>query len=124
MEREVMSNLSARKSSKTETVIPAQLPQTPEEWENRLIAKGYAAVEERIDNGTASAAEYTWILRAGSIKQRQEIEKLREENALLRAKTAAIESEKERGSLYREVLAAIGGYRTESTDEPPDPYVY
>jgi hypothetical protein len=118
-------DLSARKSKQTSTeFVQMAGPQTPDEWENRLIAKAYASVEERIDNGTASAAELTWFLRAGSIKHRQEIEKLREENALLRAKTSAIESEKEKGTLYREVINALGTYRTESFDEPADPYVY
>ena len=116
--------MSTRKSSKTVSTNPEPAPMTPEEWENRLIGKAFASVEERIDNGTASAAELTWFLRAGSVKHRQEIEKLREENALLRAKTSAIESEKEKGSLYREVLNVMGTYRTESTDEPDNPYVY
>jgi hypothetical protein len=99
-------------------------PLTPEEWENRLIAKSFRAVEERIDNGTATAAEYVHFLKAGSIKQREEMEKLREENALLRAKTSAIESEKDRATLYRDVINALSSYRTETKDEPIDPYVY
>jgi len=117
--------LAARKSNKTqEDILDSAPPMTPEEWENRLIAKSFRAVEERIDNGTATAAEYVHFLKAGSVKQREEMEKLREENALLRAKTSAIESEKDRAVFYREVIDALTSYRTETTDEPFDPYVY
>lgn len=116
--------MAARKSTKTQSEVPDRVPLTPEEWENRLIAKSFRAVEERIDNGTASAAEYVHFLKAGSAKQREEMEKLREENALLRAKTSAIEYEKDRNVSYREVLDALTSYRTETTDEPFDPVIY
>lgn len=117
--------MAARKSSKTQEKKQDTIPvMSAEEWENRLIAKSFRAVEERIDNGTATAAEYVHFLKAGSIKQREEMEKLKEENALLRAKTSAIESERDRASFYREVIEALSSYRTETTDEPFDPYIY
>lgn len=116
--------MAAKKSSKTHDEFLDSPPLTPEEWENRLIAKSFRAVEERIDNGTATAAEYVHFLKAGSVKQREEMEKLREENALLRAKTSAIESEQDRAALYRDVINALSSYRTETKDEPIDPYVF
>ena len=116
--------MAARKSTKTQSDVCDSPPLTPEEWENRLIAKSFKAVEERIDNGTATAAEYVHFLKAGSARQREEMEKLKEENALLRAKTSAIESEKDRASLFRDVIAALGNYRTESSDVPENPYVF
>lgn len=117
--------LAGRKSTKSTDEVPQSLPcLTPEEMENRLIALSYAAIENRILNGTATGAELVYFAKAGSVKQRQEIEKLREENSLLRAKTSAIESEKERAVSYREVLEALQYYRTESQDVPFDPYVY
>ena len=117
--------LAAKKSKQTNDAAQQLPPQlTPEEREARLIALSYDAVEQRILNGTATAAEYVHFLKAGSIKQRQEMDKLREENALLRAKTAAIESEKDRAIFYREVVDALQSYRTETEDVPFDPYVY
>ena len=117
--------MAARKSSKTDSGYLETAPaMTPEEWENRLIAMSFRAVEQRITNGTATAAEYVHFLKAGSMKQREEMEKLKEENALLRAKTSMIESEKDRAIFYREVIDALGRYRTESLDEPDNPYVY
>ncbi len=118
-------DLAAKKNTKTDEKVQQSSPfLTPEDWENRLIALSYDAVEQRILNGTATAAEYVHFLKAGSLKQREEMEKLREENALLRAKTSAIESEKDRSVFYREVIAALGNYRTESTDVPENPYLF
>ena len=117
--------MAGRKSTQSASEIPQSLPYlAPEEWENRLIALSYTAIETRILNGTATGAELVYFAKAGSAKQRQEIEKLKEENSLLRAKTSAIESEKERAVSYREVLDALSNYRTESIDVPFDPYVY
>lgn len=117
--------MAARKSSKTQGDIQQSAPMlSPEDWENRLIAKSFRLAEERIDNGTATAAEIVHFLKAGSAKQREEMEKLREENALLRAKTSAIESERDRIGLYRDVMLALSNYRTETTDDPENPFVY
>lgn len=116
--------MAARKTPKPSDFDNEYIASSPEEWENRLIAKSFRAVEARIDNGTATAAEYVHFLRAGSAKQREEMEKLKEENALLRAKTAALDSARERAEFYGEVLKALSSYRTETRDEPIDPYVY
>lgn len=117
--------LAAKKSTKTATGVLETAPaMTPEEWENRLIAMSFRAVEERITNGTATAAEYVHFLKAGSVKQQEEMRKLKEENALLRAKTSAIEAEKDRAGFYKEVIDALSSYRTETTDVPFDPYIY
>lgn len=119
------NTLAAKKSHQSdENFLESAPPSSPEEWENRLIAKSFRLAEERIDNGTATAAEIVHFLKAGSAKQREEMEKLREENALLRAKTSAIESEKDRAVFYREVIAALGNYRTESSDVPENPYIF
>ena len=117
--------MAARKSTKTDGVQMQSPPSlSPEEWENRLIAMSYDAVEQRIKNGTATAAEYVHFLKAGSAKQREEMNKLREENALLRAKTSALESEQDRAELYREVIDALSSYRTDTTNDIDDSYVY
>ena len=58
--------LAAKKSTQTNDAAQQLSPQlTPEERENRLIALSYDAVEQRILNGTATAAEYVHFLKAG-----------------------------------------------------------
>lgn len=117
--------MAAKKTIKTTDEVRQSAPiLTPEEWENRLIALSYQAVEQRILDGTATSAEYVHFLKAGSVRQREEMEKLQKENELLKAKTAAIESERNRGEFYKEVIDALSSYRTESPDELDDAYVY
>lgn len=83
---------------------------SPEAVENRLINKAYKAVEKRIDSGEATAAELVHFLREGSIKQQYELEKLKKENELLRAKTESIQSQKEVKELYSEAISAFRRY--------------
>jgi predicted RNase H-like nuclease (RuvC/YqgF family) len=98
---------------------------TPEERENQLIALVYEAVEERIRNGTASSAEYVHFLKAGSSKQKEEIDKLQKENEMLRAKTEALRSEKNREELYKQAIAAMRSYSPSSgEDDYDDSYLY
>ena len=72
--------------------------------ENRLISKAYKAVEKRIEDGTATAAELTHFLRLGSAKEQLELEKLKKENALLTAKTESLRSQEEVKELYAKHL--------------------
>lgn len=119
--------MSARKSTKScnEPAQESPVALTPQERENRLIALSYDAVEQRILNGTATAAEYVHFLKAGSLRQREEMEKLQKENELLRAKTEAIDREKDHNLDYKLVIEAFHSYRSESEDEYPDnPYIY
>lgn len=83
---------------------------SPEAVENRLINKAYKAIEKRIDEGTATAAELVHFAREGSLKQQYELEKLRKENELLKAKTEAIASQKEVKELYAEAISAFRRY--------------
>lgn len=83
---------------------------SPEAYENRLINKAYKAVEKRIDSGQATAAELVHFLRQGSIREQLELEKMKKENELLRAKTESIQSQKEVKELYSEAINAFRRY--------------
>lgn len=117
----------ARKKSKEASESSFYFPPagSPEERENQLIALAYDAVEERIRNGTASSAEYVHFLKAGSIRQKEEIDKLQKENEMLKAKTEALRSEKNREELYKQAIAAMRSYASPSgEDDFDDPYLY
>ena len=83
---------------------------SPEAYENRLINKAYKAVEKRIDSGEATAAELVHFLRQGSIREQLELEKMKKENELLKAKTESIASQKEVKELYAEAISAFRKY--------------
>lgn len=83
---------------------------SPEAYENRLINKAYKAVEKRIDSGEATAAELVHFLRQGSIREQLELEKMKKENELLKAKTESIATQKETAKLYAEAISAFRKY--------------
>ena len=97
----------AKETTKKSSSRPAL---SPEAYENRLINKAYKAVEKRIDSGEATAAELVHFLRQGSIKEQLELEKLKKENELLKAKTESISSQKEIKELYAEAINAFRKY--------------
>ena len=83
---------------------------TPEARENQLISLAVDLVEQRLIDGTASYQETTHFLKLGSMKNRLEMEKLEEENKLLKAKTESIQSQKRVEELYLEALNAMRNY--------------
>lgn len=88
---------------------------TPEARENQLISLAVDLAEKQLREGTASAQVITHYLKLGSSRAELEKEKLRNENALLAAKTESLESNKHIEELYMEALAAMKNYRS-STD--------
>ena len=84
---------------------------TPEARENQLIAAAIDLAEEKILDGTASSPIIVHYLKLGSTKAKLENEKLKEENKLLRARTEALESQKDIKKLYEDALAAMSEYR-------------
>lgn len=83
---------------------------TPEARENQLISLAYDLIEQRLLDGTATSQETTSLVKLGSMKARMELEKLKNENELLKAKTEALESTKRIEELYSEALAAMKTY--------------
>ena len=83
---------------------------TPEARENQLIALAVDLVQQRLIDGSASSQETTHFLKLGSMKNQLEMEKLREENKLLKAKTESIQSAKRVEELYTEAINAMRRY--------------
>lgn len=90
---------------------------TPEGRENQLIALAMDLVEQRLRDGTASSQETTHFLKLGSTNAKLEKERLVEENKLLRAKTKAIEDQKELKEIYADAIKALQNYRGEGNDD-------
>lgn len=92
---------------------------TPEARENQLIALAVDLVEQRLLDGTASSQETTHFLKLGSMKNKLEMEKLKEENRFLKAKTEAVQSSKRVEELYYEAIKAMRRYSGQggATDE-------
>ena len=109
----------AKRKATEEVEQPKSLPPalTLEGRENQLIAASYDLAEKRILEGTASSQELTYFLKAGSSKMRLELEHLREENKLLRAKTDALQAQVSNEALLEKALKAFRSYRGEDDGE-------
>lgn len=94
---------------------------TPEARESQLIALAIERVEQRICDDTATAQEICHFLKLGSVRAQLEMEKLRSENELLRAKTEQIDTEKQVAELFKEAIVAMKSY-TGDDDEEDDDY--
>ena len=81
-----------------------------------MIAYAIDLAEEQLRNGTASSQVITHYLKLGSMRERYERQKLQEEIKLLTAKTKAIEAEKDRETLYAQVIDAIKSYTPHDAD--------
>lgn len=92
---------------------------TPEEREQQIIALAIERIEQRILDGTATGQELIHFAKMGSQKNRLEMERLREENQLLKAKTESIKSEKLVAEMFAEAIAAMKSYQP-----PPDEEEY
>lgn len=83
---------------------------TPEAREKQIISDAMDLAEKQIREGTASSQVITHFLKLGSMREKLERERLEEENKLLRAKTEAIESEKDNKALYIKAIKAMRQY--------------
>lgn len=83
---------------------------TPEARENQMISLAMDLVEERLRNGTASSQETTHFLKLGSSKNKLEVEKLKQETELLKAKQDSLESTARIEQLYNDAMSAMRTY--------------
>lgn len=95
---------------------------SPEDREKQLIALAIDRVEERLRDGTASSAELVHFLKLASRKEQLEVEKLEEENKLVRAKTDNLQSQKKIEELYADAIRAMRDYSGEGDEEDYERY--
>lgn len=94
---------------------------TPEGRENQMISLAIDCAEQQLLAGTASSQVITHYLKLATERERLERERLAEENKLLRAKTEALEAQKESKVQYEKILKALRNYNGMGD---PDEYDY
>lgn len=105
----------SRKTSRT-----MRLARTVEGRENQLISLADRLAEKRLRDGTASAQEIVYFLKAGSTKEKLEKERIMNENLLLSAKVEQINSGQRIEELYKDALGAMREYKGESLQDDYD----
>ena len=93
-----------------EAVNHEPVAMTPEDREDQLISLAVDLAEQRLRDGTASNQLIAEIMKLGTTKERLQKEKLQRENEMLRAKTEAIEAQKQTDVLYKKALNAMRSY--------------
>lgn len=107
----------AKTASPSKKIRPAL---SAEARENQLIDLAYSAAEKQLMDGTASSQVITHFLKLATEKSKLELEKLRNENELTRAKTESIQSDKKVEQMYEEAIRAMRTYAGQ--EEPDDEY--
>lgn len=90
---------------------------TPEARENQLINLAVEETERRLLNGTASSQILTVLLKLATTKAQLELEKLRSDISLQKAKEQEIEDKATSSDLFTQALAAFRNYKGDMSDE-------
>lgn len=92
-------------------------PKTPEEMETYLIGLAYKRTEKQILDGTVSPTTLNYFLRLGGTRAEIELEKLKNENHLLEAKTSSLAAQESVHELFAEAMKMFGVYSGETSAE-------
>lgn len=93
---------------------------TVEARESELVGMAVDLAADQLSAGTASSQVMTHFLKLGSMRARLEMEKLEQENELLKAKTDALASAKRMEELYKEALEAMRSYKGDESEGGAD----
>ena len=94
--------------------IPAR---TPEARENQLINMAVDETERRLRDGTISSQLLAILLKLATTRSQLELEKLRSDIALQKAKRTEIDERSSDRELFEEALKAFTSYKGGSIDE-------
>ena len=83
---------------------------SPEERQRQLISLAYDAAEQKLKDGTAGPGIITQLLKMGTKREELELERLKTDNQLAKAKAEDIESRKKSEELYKEAIASFKRY--------------
>lgn len=90
---------------------------SPEARELELSSAAYDLAAEQIEMGTASSQVITHFLKAGSMRERLERQRIEHENELLQVKRENIEAQTRIEELYVEAIGAMRSYRGASDED-------
>ena len=104
---------------KTESEYIKPPARTPKAREDELIGLAVDLAEKQLREGTASTQVIVHYLKLASPRSRAEMEKLENENALLKVKADAIEAEQRTEEAYIAAIEAMRRYSGEDVSDEP-----
>ncbi len=99
-----------KKKTTTSSTTSSRPSISPEVDRRRLRSLAMNNMQKRLEDGTATSQMIALALSMSSEKEELELEKLRNENALLTAKREMLESQRESGEAFNEALEAFRRY--------------
>lgn len=113
---------SRRKDTGETSATKKRKPRTVKSRDRMLINLATERVEQRLRDGTATAAEIIHYLRLGSEANELETEMLKEKTKMIKAKTSAIQTNERMVELYDEAKKVMSkyGYRHPEDDDDED----
>ena len=102
--------------SKIKPQVKSRPALSPETRETQLIALAVDLAEKQLREGTASSQVISHFLKLGSTVANLEKERLKNEVALMKAKTESIKTAKNIENLYKEAIDAMRSYGGHSND--------
>jgi hypothetical protein len=93
---------------------------TPEAREQQLAALAYDLAEKQFLEGSASSQVIVHFLKVGSLREKRELEKLKQDTILTEAKVKDLQNVEEMKQLYVDAMDAMRGYagKEEGHDAP------
>lgn len=113
------------KTTKKQAPIPSEefVPELdPEAREQQMINLAVRQAERQLREGTAPAQVVTHYLKLATVREKKELEILEQQAKLIKAKTEALEAQKETERLYAEAIEAIKYYNGQGYDGDEDIY--
>ena len=100
-----------KKKKRERPTIRGAPAKTVEGRESQLVGMAIDLAAKQLSAGTASSQGMTHFLKIGTMRAKLEMEKLKQENELLKAKTEALASAQTIEELYKEALEAMRSYQ-------------
>lgn len=101
-------------------VPPSRPPLTPEAQENRMIALAMDLAEKQMREGTASSQVICHFLKLATVKDQLELEKIRNETELAKAKAENLKSSQRSEEMIKEAYEAFKSYKGASDSDDED----
>lgn len=93
---------------------------SPEEREKQLQNKAFDLAERQLDQGTASSQVISMLIKGGGIREKLELDKVRNENRLLNAKIEGMESLTRMQASVEKAFEAFRTYTGEPVEDEHD----
>lgn len=112
--------MASRRKNSDEGSTGRRPATTPEAREHEMVSIAMALAEKQIKAGTASSQVITHFLKAGSLREQLEQERISHENELLRVKKEALESQQRVEEMYVKALDAMRTYSGQAPAQDVD----